>query len=208
MKKVWQYPYVLIASSNQHKLKEFRELFQQELGVDVKGLDEFPDAPEIVEDQDTFEGNAAKKSETISKWLGQPVLSDDSGLVVPALEGAPGIYSARYAGVGSSDQQNYEKLLREMNTKPKSERSAYYVCVMALTVPDEDTQFVRGECTGVISHKPVGENGFGYDPVFYVPEQDKTMAQLTSDQKHAISHRAIATKKLIEQLKETYTFST
>lgn len=208
MKKAWQYPYVLIASSNENKLKEFRELFQQELGIDVKGLNEFSDAPEIIEDQDTFEGNAAKKSETISQWLGQPVLSDDSGLVVPALDGAPGIYSARYAGAGSSDKQNYEKLLQEMKRIPESERSAYYVCVMALSVPEEETQFVHGECHGVIAHAPVGTNGFGYDPIFYVPDHDKTMAQLTSDQKHAISHRAIATKKLIELLKETYSFST
>lgn len=208
MKKTWQYPYVLIASSNKNKLKEFRELFQQELGIEVKGLDEFPDAPEIIEDQDTFEGNAAKKSETISQWLGQPVLSDDSGLVVPVLNGAPGVYSARYAGVGSSDQQNYEKLLQELNKTPESERDAYFVCVMALSVPEEVTQFVRGECHGVIAHEPLGTHGFGYDPIFYVPNHNKTMAQLTSDQKHAISHRAIATKKLIQLLKETYTFST
>ncbi|SFX12139.1 XTP/dITP diphosphohydrolase [Thermoactinomyces sp. DSM 45891] len=207
MKKVWQYPYVLIASQNQHKLKEFRDLFQLELGIGVKGLDEFPDAPEIIEDQDTFEGNAMKKSETISRWLGQPVLSDDSGIVVPALDGAPGVYSARYAGEGSTDQQNVQKMLHEMESLPDSDRGAYYVCVMALSVPGEESKFVRGECHGMVADAPRGENGFGYDPVFYVPGRGQTMAELSSGEKRAISHRSIATKKLVELLKETYTFS-
>lgn len=204
--KTWQYPYIVIATENSNKLKQFQELFSYELGLEVKGLKDFPNAPEIIEDQATFEGNAVKKAEIIANWLGQPVVSDDSGLVVPALGGEPGVYSARYAGEPKSDDRNNQKLISKIRELPESERAGFYVCVMALAVPEEESQVVRGECNGVIIDTPRGHLGFGYDPIFYLSNRKMTMAELPNEQKFEISHRAQATKQLIEVLKQTYIF--
>jgi XTP/dITP diphosphohydrolase len=206
VKKRWPFPYIIIATKNKGKLKQFADLFQDHLHLRVKGLDEFPQLPEIVEDRDTFEGNALKKAETIAAALQAPVISDDSGLVVPALHGAPGIYSARYAGEGATDEANNEKLLAEMSEVPDEQRQGKYVCAMALAVPGEESQVVRGECHGVITRQPRGQEGFGYDPLFYVPEEGKTMAELPKERKYRISHRAKATEKLIQLLKAQYDF--
>ncbi|MFC7440791.1 XTP/dITP diphosphatase [Laceyella putida] len=206
MKKDWPFPHIIIATKNKGKLKQFADLFQAHLQLGVKGLDEFPELPEIVEDQDTFEGNALKKAETIAEILQVPVISDDSGLVVPALHGAPGIYSARYAGEGATDDANNEKLLAKMREIPDEQRQCFYVCAMALAVPGEASQVVRGECHGRIIREPRGHEGFGYDPLFYVPEEGKTMAELSNERKYQISHRAEATRKLIQLLKEEYAF--
>ncbi|WP_131922959.1 XTP/dITP diphosphatase [Hazenella coriacea] len=208
MKPKWPFPYLIIATGNQNKLKQFADLFSQNLGLEVKGLKDFSDLPEIVEDRDTFEGNACKKAEVISKALQAPVISDDSGLVVPALQGEPGVYSARYAGPHSTDEQNNIKLIENIRPLPEAQRDAYYVCVMALALPDEPTQWVRGECQGRIITEPQGTEGFGYDPIFYLPEQQKTMAQLPAAQKYQISHRAKATEKLMELLTTRYQFTT
>lgn len=179
----------------------------EHLNLDVKGLKDFPDLPEIVEDQDTFEGNAIKKAETISQSLNAPVVSDDSGLVVPVLNGEPGVYSARYAGEKATDEENNRKLLKEMESIPEEKRHAYYVCAMALAVPEEKTKIVQGKCHGEIIREPRGNQGFGYDPLFYVPSLQKTMAELGNQEKFAISHRGEATRLLIEEMKNLYDFS-
>lgn len=206
--RAWSYPYLVIATANENKKKQFADLFQAELGIEVKGLNDFQDVPVIDEDQGTFEGNAIKKAEIIRDWLNMPVISDDSGLIVPSLGGKPGVYSARYAGKDATDQQNNEKLLQEICKVPKDRREAYYVCVMALAIPGEETRIVRGECHGVIHTTPRGTEGFGYDPLFYLPEYEKTMAELEKQIRYQISHRAKATKRMIELLKERFIFST
>ncbi len=203
----WPFPYVIIASSNQNKIREFRGLFYEQLGIEVKGLHDIPNAPEVTEDADTFEGNARKKAEEISKWLNVPVISDDSGLVVPALDGEPGIYSARYAGEHASDLENNEKLLQKLRQVPCNERGAYYVCVMALAIPGEETLTVRGELHGVLVDELQGSGGFGYDPLFYLPEEGVTMAELGIPRRQQISHRSQATKKLIEELTKHFRFA-
>lgn len=207
MKKTWPFPYIIIATGNENKLKQFKDLFSQNLGLEVKGLKDFTDLPEIEEDQDTFEGNACKKAEVISKELQAPVISDDSGLVVPALNGEPGVYSARYAGAHATDEQNNLKLIENIKHLSESQRQGYYVCVMALAIPDEPTQWVRGECHGQVITEPKGTEGFGYDPIFYLPAEGKTMAQLPATRKYQISHRAEATKKLMSLLTDRYLFT-
>jgi XTP/dITP diphosphohydrolase len=204
----WLFSYVIIASKNKGKLKQFADLFGQHLHLGVKGLDDFANLPEIVEDQATFAGNARKKAETISHLLHVPVISDDSGLVVPALDGEPGIYSARYAGPHATDEQNMAKLIQKIRPLPMSARQAKYVCTLALAVPGEETYVTLGECWGMIREEPRGKGGFGYDPIFYVPTERKTFAELSPAIKYQISHRAQATATLIQRLKEKYRFST
>ncbi|WP_028778933.1 XTP/dITP diphosphatase [Shimazuella kribbensis] len=204
-KQTWPFSSIIIATANKHKHKQFVDLFSP-FGLQVKGLHDLNGVPEIIEDQPTFEGNAAKKAEIISDWLGGPVISDDSGVVVPDLGGEPGVYSARYAGVDATDEANNEKLLQEINHLELHHPPAYYVCVMAVAIPNQPTQFFRGECHGKIITTPLGENGFGYDPIFYLPNEKMTMAQLPSERKYEISHRAIATQKLVNWLKTTYSF--
>ncbi|MCH5584633.1 XTP/dITP diphosphatase [Shimazuella sp. AN120528] len=206
-KQKWPFLSIIIATANKHKQKQFVDLFAP-LGLKVKGLNDLQDVPEIVEDQPTFEGNAAKKAEIISKWLDGPVISDDSGVVVPDLGGEPGVYSARYAGENATDEANNQKLLSELQKRGINRPHAFYVCVMAVAIPNHSTQLFRGECHGNIITTPQGENGFGYDPIFYLPEEKKTMAQLLNERKYMISHRAKATEKLVEWLQKTYVFST
>ncbi|MBA4496275.1 XTP/dITP diphosphatase [Paenactinomyces guangxiensis] len=205
--KVWPFPYIIIATGNKNKLRQFADLFARDLHLDAKGLSDFSGLPEIVEDQDTFEGNARKKAETISNALQAPVISDDSGLVVPALDGEPGVYSARYAGPDANDERNNRKLLKKIRFVPEQHRQGIYVCAMALAVPGEETQLVRGECTGIIIEEPRGDEGFGYDPIFYLPSEQKTMAELPAERKYQISHRAKATEKLTALLKSKYIFT-
>ncbi len=206
MKKNWSFPDIIIATGNINKLKQFQELFSGYLHLDVKGLKDLPEMPEIIEDQDTFEGNARKKAEIISQKLQAPVVSDDSGLVVPALNGEPGVYSARYAGEDATDEENNRKLLQRIAPIPPSQRKAYYVCAMALAIPDEQTKIVQGKCEGVIVSQPKGNQGFGYDPIFFLPSHMKTMAELSNQQKFAISHRGKATRLLIEEMQKAYHF--
>lgn len=204
--KPWPFPYIIIASSNKGKLKQFADLFKQQLNLDVKGLADFSDLPDIIEDQDTFAGNARKKAETIAQALQAPVISDDSGIIVEALGGAPGVYSARYAGEGASDEANNQKLLTAMKGVPAEQRQTHYVCAMALAIPGEPTRIVMGECDGILLDAPRGTSGFGYDPLFYVPAEGKTFAELPNEVKYQISHRAKATEKLIQLLREEFRF--
>ncbi|SFS98905.1 XTP/dITP diphosphohydrolase [Marininema halotolerans] len=197
---------LVFATQNAHKVEELDAIFKESLGMRVIGLHNLPDIPEIIEDQDTFEGNAIKKAETIAGVLNRPVAADDSGLAVAALNGAPGVYSARYAGENATDRDNNHKLLEAVKSIAEEKRQCAFVCALALAVPGEPTQTVRGEVSGRITLNPRGEHGFGYDPLVYLPEQDRTVAQLLPEEKNQISHRAVAAKKLIPLLKKAYLF--
>lgn len=187
---------LIIASQNEGKIKEFRTLFQS-LNIEVLSLnDVFTSIPEVVEDGDTFEANARKKAETILELVHRPVIADDSGLVIDALEGRPGVYSARYAGEPSDDRRNYEKVLKEMEGIPQEKRGARFVAVLALARPNEKTEFFHGTCEGSIAFEAKGSHGFGYDPIFLPQGESRTMAELSEEEKHAISHRGMALRKL------------
>lgn len=185
---------IVIATRNKGKLREFRSILAD--GYDeILSLADFEEVPEIKETGLSFRENAFIKAKTTSDFLGMDAIGDDSGLVVDALGGAPGIYSARYAGEGSSDNENNEKLLSEL--KEKKNRNARFVCCIALVLADGTQEFFEGECHGQIIQEKKGRSGFGYDPVFYVPQYGKTMAELGPDIKNRISHRAIASEKLL-----------
>ncbi|CAH2716296.1 dITP/XTP pyrophosphatase [Neobacillus rhizosphaerae] len=186
---------VIIATKNPGKAKEFEEIFASR-GIEVRTLLDFPEIPDVEESGSTFEENAVLKAEAISQALNKMVIGDDSGLMVKALEGRPGIYSARYAGEPKNDQKNTDKVLSELKDVPEAERTARFYCALAVAVPGQETMTVSGTCEGRILEERRGSNGFGYDPVFYVPEQGVAMAELSSDEKHKISHRANALKKL------------
>lgn len=181
---------VILASKNQHKLVELSAILSQ-LGFEIALESEYGLDIDVEETGTTFEENSFLKAQAVMKASGLPVLADDSGLMVDALGGAPGVYSARY-GNKSSDQERTAFLLENMKTVPEEKRTAKFVCVITCLWPDGRKIVARGECPGRIAFQPHGENGFGYDPVFYLPEKDKTYAQLSSDEKNAISHRARA----------------
>jgi XTP/dITP diphosphohydrolase len=186
---------VIIATKNPGKAREFEHIFSSR-GITVQTLLDFPEIPEVDETGTTFEENAALKAEAVSKALGKMVIGDDSGLIVDALEGRPGIYSARYAGEPKNDERNTDKVLSELEGTPEEKRSARFYCALAVAVPGQETITVSGTCEGRILEERRGSNGFGYDPVFYVPEKGLAMAELSSDEKNKISHRANALKKL------------
>lgn len=186
---------VIIATKNKGKAKEFESLFAAK-GYDVKTLLDFPGAPDVEETGTTFEENAILKAEAISKEFHQLVISDDSGLIVDALDGRPGVYSARYAGEDKNDEANTRKVLSELKDVPENERTARFYCALAVASPNQKTITVSGTIEGIITKQPIGENGFGYDPIFYVKELEKTTAQLTREEKNLISHRANALKAL------------
>ena len=180
---------IVLATSNTHKLQEFQEMLK-DFPVSIKSLADFGPMPEAVEDGATFDANAYKKALHYAKVLGLPCLADDSGLVVDALEGRPGVYSARYSGPGATDWSNCEKLLGEM--KGISNRSAHFVCVLSLATPAGPALTWEGRCDGEIITERRGESGFGYDPVFFYPEFGKTFAEIPMEQKSSISHRGRA----------------
>lgn len=185
---------IVIASGNQGKIREFRQLFSK-YGIETIAMNDLDETlPDVEETGDTFEENARLKAETISDIIQVPVLADDSGLEVDALNKRPGVYSARYAGEQKDDQANLQKVLNEL--EGKEDREARFVCVLALARPGKETVYKRGTCEGQIGLEPQGENGFGYDPVFYPEGFDRTMAQLSSDEKNRISHRSNALKQL------------
>ena len=192
---------VLIASKNEGKIKEFRKMLAP-YGTEVLSLNDLPDAPNVEETGATMLENARLKAETIAERYQCLAIADDSGLAIDALGGRPGIYSARYAGEEKDDRKNIEKVLKELEDVPMNERSARFVCVLAVSRPGSETVFAEGECRGLITTAPRGEGGFGYDPIFYIPEMNKTFAELTSDEKNAISHRARALKNLEKLLPE------
>lgn len=196
---------IVLATRNKKKIEEIRRI-SADLPVTILSLDNYPDFPETVEDRDTFEGNAMKKAFEVCRFTGKTALADDSGLEVDALGGAPGVYSARYAGGSgsSSDEKNYEKLLFELRNVPDEKRGARFVCCMALAFPDGSSRTFFGYVKGSISREPKGKTGFGYDPVF-IPEGHKiTFAQMTGDEKDKLSHRGKALEKLAEFMHSTH----
>jgi XTP/dITP diphosphohydrolase len=186
---------VIIATKNPGKAKEFEYIFASR-GIAVRTLLDFPEIADVEETGTTFEENAILKAEAVSRLLNKMVIGDDSGLMVDALEGRPGIYSARYAGEQKDDQANTDKVLSELSDIPEEERAARFYCALAIAVPNQKTITVSGSCEGRILDERRGSNGFGYDPVFYVPEKGLSMAELPSSEKNKISHRANALKKL------------
>ena len=181
---------VILASKNQHKLTELSAILSQ-LGFEIALESDYGLDIDVDETGTTFEENSLLMAEAVMKASGLPVLADDSGLMVDALNGAPGVYSARY-GHKSSDGERTAFLLENMKDVPDDKRTAKFVCVITCLWPDGRKIVARGECPGVIAREMHGENGFGYDPVFYLPELGMTYAELPSEQKNAISHRARA----------------
>ncbi|KAF0994256.1 XTP/dITP diphosphatase [Geobacillus sp. TFV-3] len=192
---------IVIATKNAGKAREFAALFAKR-GIRVKSLLDFPDVPDVEETGSTFAENAILKAEAVLQRLQRPVIADDSGLAVDALGGRPGVHSARYAGEDKNDARNIAKLLRELDGVPMEQRTARFHCALAVAIPGRPTAVVEATCDGYIAEAPRGEGGFGYDPVFYLPERGKTMAELTSEEKNEISHRAKALAKLDEQWEE------
>lgn len=190
---------IIIATKNQGKAKEFVRMFKP-LGFDVKTLLDFPELEDVEETGTTFEENATLKAETISKVLGRIVIADDSGLAIDALDGRPGIYSARYAGEEKSDEANMEMVLKELENVPDPDRTARFHCALAVATPNRETFTVEGTCEGIILREKRGTHGFGYDPIFFVVEKDKAMAELMPEEKAQISHRARALQQLENQL--------
>lgn len=189
----------IIATHNPGKVKEFKEILEPR-GYEVKSLAEIGFTEEIEETGHTFEENAILKAEAVAKAVNKMVISDDSGLSVDNLGGRPGVYSARYAGEQKDDQANIDKVLSELKGIEKEQRTARFRCALAVSIPGEETKTVEGHVEGYIAEEPKGEYGFGYDPIFIVKDKDKTMAELTSDEKNKISHRADALKKLSKLL--------
>ena len=187
---------LVIATTNPGKADEIREMLKG-FPVNIKSLADFSPVPPVEEDGETFDDNAYKKAGFISKILGLPALADDSGLVVDALDGAPGVFSARYAGENATDEQRYTKLLNEM--KGKTNRQAAFECVISIAVPSGPALTYEGRCEGLIAEAPSGEYGFGYDPVFYYPPLNKTFAQLSREEKSRVSHRGKALQELREE---------
>ncbi|NMB19997.1 MAG: XTP/dITP diphosphatase [Firmicutes bacterium] len=188
---------LLVASHNEHKIREIKELTAH-LDLEVVGLSEAGDYPPVIEDGDTFQANARKKAVEIANLSGQLVLADDSGLEVDVLEGAPGVHSARFAGEPASDQKNNALLLEKLRDYPLEQRGAAFRCVMALAMPYGPVWLTEGVCRGVILYEARGEGGFGYDPLFYVPEYEETFAELGSQVKNRISHRYLAMQEMLE----------
>lgn len=188
---------LVIATRNKGKTQEIKDLLK-DFPVDIKNLDDFGPIPHLEEDGDTFDENAYKKASFAARILGLPALADDSGLIVEALDGAPGIHSARYAGENATDKQRYLKLLDEM--KGKSNRKAAFECVISIAVPTGAALTYEARCEGLIAEEPFGSNGFGYDPVFFFPPYDKTFAQITPEEKNRVSHRGKALAELKSEL--------
>jgi XTP/dITP diphosphohydrolase len=192
---------LLLGTTNPGKVAEV-EAFLKNVPLKVHSLTGLGSAPEVVEDGLTFEENALKKARTFAEHSGYVTLADDSGLEVDALNGAPGIYSARYAGERATDAANNRKLLYELRDVPWEDRSARFVCVLALVAPmSQQVQVtVRDSCEGTIMFAPRGEHGFGYDPLFFFPPLGKTFGELDRETKAGVSHRGKALKKLAEML--------
>lgn len=190
---------IIIATKNKGKLKEFEQMLHP-LGKNVRSLYDYPEIPPIIEDGKTFAENAAKKAEAIAATFQTTVIADDSGLVVDALNGQPGVYSARYTGEHTSDEENNDKVLTQLQGLPAEKRTARFVCVIAVARPGHETTLYEGTCEGIIHDEPVGDNGFGYDPIFFIPELNKTMAELDATEKNKRSHRAQALNQMLAHM--------
>jgi XTP/dITP diphosphohydrolase len=194
-------PKLLLATNNAGKVKEFRSLLEgipfkmvtpKELGIKM----------DVAETGDTYQENAGLKACALAKATGLLTLADDSGIEVDALGGAPGVISARYAGENATDKERVNYLLAKIKDVPQEKRTARFVCVIAIAQPDGQVTFVNGKCEGLITFAPSGDQGFGYDPIFFFPEQGKTMAELQAETKNKISHRGRAAQKAVVILKQ------
>jgi XTP/dITP diphosphohydrolase len=189
-------PLLVVGTRNHKKREEILEILG-DCGLELRDLTHYPDAPEVIEDGTTFQENARKKAVELATNLHEWVLGEDSGLVVPSLNGRPGVYSARYAGKQGDDAANNARLLAELGPLPDDRRAAYYICTAALADPDGKVQaMAEGRCHGVILREARGAGGFGYDPLFLIPEYHQTFGELSSRVKHALSHRARALAQL------------
>lgn len=187
---------LVIATKNQGKIAEIQDLLVA-FAVKLKNLDDFGPIPEVEEDGETFDENAYKKASFTAKILGIPALADDSGLMVEALDGAPGVLSARYAGENATDEQRIAKLLKAL--KEQARRKAAFVCVLSIAVPSGPALTYEARCEGLIAEQPAGQNGFGYDPIFFYPPLNKTFAQMTLKEKSQVSHRGKALNELKQE---------
>lgn len=191
---------IVLASRNKHKIEELRSTLKP-LGIVLKSTYDFPELEEVIEDRETLEGNALKKARYVFEKTGLPALSDDTGLEVDALDGRPGVYSARYAGKEATYQDNVDKLLGELQGTVAKERKAQFRTVVAFITPEGEYTF-EGVCRGEILEEERGDGGFGYDPVFLPEEYEQTFAELDAQTKNKISHRGEAVQKFINWLKE------
>lgn len=190
---------LVLATTNEGKKKEIQALLKDH-PVEIRTLSDFGPIPEVIEDGETFDENAYKKASFTARILGFPAIADDSGLCVEALDGAPGVYSARYAGENATDQDNVSKLLEDL--KGKENRNASFKCVISIAVPTGAALTYEGECKGVLTQSAQGENGFGYDPIFFYPEFNKTFAQCSLEEKASVSHRGRALKEVADEMKK------
>ncbi len=185
---------LVLATKNQGKVRELQEMLQ-DTGFEVVSLAAYPDLPEVEEDGDTFQANAVKKAREIAAATGELVMADDSGLEVDFLNGAPGVHSARFAGEHGDNEANNHKLLKLLENVPWEKRTARFKCVVAVAAPDGRIETSEGACEGIITTGPRGKEGFGYDPLFYFPQYQKTFAELDGDIKNKVSHRGKALGK-------------
>jgi XTP/dITP diphosphohydrolase len=192
---------IVIATRNRNKVDEIRQILK-ETDLRIISMEDIPSLPEIREDGLTFEENARKKALEIAKLTGRLTLADDSGLIVDALHGRPGVHSARYAGPDATPQKNNRKLLEELDGVPMKKRTARFVCMIAIARPSGKVDLAEGRCEGLIATELRGKEGFGYDPLFLIPERDMTFAELGPEEKNRISHRAIALQKAATILRE------
>ena len=192
---------IVIGTHNKNKKEEIRRILNV-MSLPLLDLEDFDNAPDIVEDGVTFEENATKKALELAKFCNVYVMADDSGLEIDALDKRPGVYSSRYCGEDTGYEEKYKKLFEELENVPFDKRTARFRCAIALAEPGKLHFVVEASCEGLINNEPLGGNGFGYDPIFYVPEYKQTMAELGSDVKNRISHRALALDLFKERLKE------
>ncbi len=192
---------LILATRNQHKIKEIKKILADSQ-IEILTLEDFPDVPEVEETGKTLEENAVLKAKAVYNATGIPALADDSGLEVDVLDGTPGVMSARFAGPGCSYKDNNLKLLSLLKGIPEEKREATFRCVVAIALNRDEVRIVEGKVGGFITHKEIGENGFGYDPVFFYPELGKTFAQSEPEEKNRISHRGIAFRKAKELIKK------
>jgi XTP/dITP diphosphohydrolase len=192
---------IVMATNNQGKVQEIRDLVAG-LPVTFLSLAEIEDLPEVIEDGNTFEANALKKARATALATGIPALADDSGLCVDALDGRPGVMSARYSGEHASDEEKSLRILSEMQNVPEEKRTARFVCVLAMVDPDGNERVFEGVCEGRITHELRGKGGFGYDPIFFYEEAGCTFAQMGREAKNSVSHRGRALRAFERSLRE------
>lgn len=190
---------IVLATHNQGKIREFQKAFA-EIGWQAVPIADIAEVEDPEETGTTFEENALQKARCYAKAVNLPVLSDDSGIIACALGDRPGVYSARYAGHHGDDEANNQKLIADLAAFPPEQRTVHYICSLVLIWPDGRTVTAEGSCDGILRDFYAGQNGFGYDPLFYVPDKGKTMAELSMAEKNEISHRGKALKKLVEAL--------